>query len=79
MSTAALQRTVRRCTAVVVAVLGLGFDGVTGFDGTLLVLGALGYLLVSVFLGLSRRYDERMDLYEDPSDEPDVDGGETVS
>ena len=79
MSTAALQRTVRRCTAVVVAVLGFGFDGVTGFDGTLLVFGALGYLLVSVFLGLSRRYDEQMGLYEDPSDEPDADGGETVS
>jgi hypothetical protein len=39
-----------------------------------------GYLLVSDFLGLSRRYDERMGLYDDWSDESEADDGrETVS
>ena len=72
MSTGALQRTVRRCTAVIVAVLALGLDG-DGFNGTLLVLGVFGYLFVSGFLGLSRRYDERMGLYDDSSDGSEAD------
>jgi len=64
---------------VIVGVLGLGLDG-DGFDGTILVLGVFGYLIVSGFLGLSRRYDERMGLYEDSSDRSEADdGGETTS
>ena len=73
MSIPALQRTVRRCTALIVAVLGFGFDGVSGFDGTLLVVGALGYFLVSGFLQLSRRYDRQIGLYEDGQGEAETD------
>lgn len=53
---------------MVVGVLALGFDGLaSGFDGTLPVLGALAYLAVSAFLGVARRFDERMGLVDEES------------
>lgn len=60
MSSDPLQRTVRRCTALVVAILGIGFDGVDpGFDGAPLVAGALIYLVASALFGAARLYNER--------------------
>ncbi|MEF8852702.1 MAG: hypothetical protein V5A44_08100 [Haloarculaceae archaeon] len=65
MSHAALRRTIRRCTAVIAALLSIGFAGsVSWFDGRPLALLAVLYLLVSGFLGLARRHDERLGLRE---------------
>ena len=63
MSHDALRRTVRRCTAVLVALLSIGFTGtVAWFDGRPLALAAVLYLAVSGFLQLTRRHDERIGL-----------------
>ncbi|WP_415379921.1 hypothetical protein [Halosimplex sp. TS25] len=60
MSFDALQRTVRRCTAVVVAILGIGFGEVaSGFGGTPLVVAALIYLVASALFGVARLYNKR--------------------
>ena len=65
----ALRRTIRRCTAVVAALLSIGFAGaVSWFDGRLLALGAVLYLLVSGFLELTRRYDERVGLRDEDAE-----------
>jgi len=59
----ALRRTVRRCTAVLAVLLSIGFTGtVSWFDGRPLALAGVLYLLVSGFLGLTRRHDERIGL-----------------
>ena len=68
MSHDALRRTVRRCTAVLVVLLSIGFTGsVAWFDGRPLALAAVVYLVVSGFLELTRRHDERIGL-GDPED-----------
>jgi len=81
MSTAALQRTVRRCTALLVLLLGLGFDSAAnGFDGTPLAVGAIAYLVVSGFLGLLGRYNEHEDLADPaPVEHDSDDGGDSVA
>lgn len=63
MADPALRRTVRRCTAVLVLVLALGFDSAAaGFDGTVPAIAALASLLGSGLLGVARRYDETFGL-----------------
>jgi hypothetical protein len=56
-----------------VPVAGHPGDRITGavswFDGRLLALGAVLYLLVSGFLELTRRYDERVGLRDDSEGE----------
>jgi hypothetical protein len=78
VSTAALQRTIRRCTALVVILLALGFGDTPGFDGTLVVVGALSYLTVSGFLGFARLSDEETGGGQ-TNDPGDRDGGSGTS
>ena len=55
-----------------VPVAGHPGDRITGavswFDGRLLTLGAVLYLLVSGFLELTRRYDERVGLRDEDAE-----------